>query len=356
MHPFLKSPLYVLLMGLFWSPIVLCAVLLERGMTGLTFLESLILIGPAMLLELFVVISLWYPCRTISPDKYNLISFMVRHAISAALMISVWLLVTGLYSEALDALSRDEVWRARFNVAFPLLLGMGLFLYFLFSLIYYLFLTSEKNRKAEQQILKSRLDASRAELDSLKTSIHPHFLFNSLTALSTLTRTSQEKAHSMCIQLSDFLRYSLDYGNQEWVQVKSEIEHIENYLGIEKIRLEDRIKLDLRVEPETFEENLPPFTLLPLVENAVKHAFQQTLETKTLSLSIKKKTDWLLIEVSNSFEPINRAAEGGGFGLKSLKKRLANVYKDRSTMLVEKKDNIFSVRLRLPLLSGKSDE
>ena len=356
MHPFLKSPLYVLLMGLLWSPIVLCAVILESGLSGLPFLESLILIGPAIVLELFVVISLWFPCKAISFEKYNMIRFILRHAFSAAVLIAVWLMASGLYSELLDVLTKNGIWRARFNDAFPLLIGIGLFLYFLFSLIYYLILTQEKSRKVEQQALKSRLEASRAELMSLKTSIHPHFLFNSMTALSTLTQTSPEMAHRMCLQLSDFLRYSLDYGNQDWVHVKDEIEHIENYLEIEKIRLGERLKLDFQADPETLEENLPPFTLLPLVENAVKHAFQQSLETRTLFLRIQKMPDWLLIDIKNSYDPQSRVNEGGGHGLKGLKKRLSNVYKDKSTMVVRKEENTFSVSLRLPLEIKDKDE
>jgi sensor histidine kinase YesM len=356
MHPFLKSPLYVLLMGLLWSPIVLCAVLLEKGLSGLSFLESLILVGPAMVLQLFVVLSLWFPCKAISLEKYNMIRFIVRHGFSAAAMISVWLLLSGLYGEILDVITKAGVWRVRFNEAFPLLLGIGLFLYFLFSLIYYLMLTLEKSREVEQQALKSRLDASRAELMSLKTSIHPHFLFNSMTALSTLTQTSPEKAHQMCLQLSDFLRYSLDYGNKDWVHVKDEIEHIENYLEIEKIRLGERLKLDFQAEPETLEENLPPFTLLPLVENAVKHAFQKSLEARILYLRIQKIPDWLLIDIKNSYDPNSRKADSRGHGLKGLKKRLANVYKDNSTMVVKKEENMFSVSLRLPLDIKDQDE
>ncbi|MCJ7579850.1 MAG: histidine kinase [Candidatus Aminicenantes bacterium] len=356
MHPFLKSPLYVLLMGLLWSPIVLCAVILESGLSGLPFIGSLILIGPAIILELFIVLSLWFPCKAISFEKYNMIRFIVRHAFSATVMIAVWLMLSGLYSELLDLLTKDRVWRERFNETFPLLIGIGLFLYFLFSLIYYLILTLEKSRKAEQQALKSRLETSRAELVSLKTSIHPHFLFNSMAALSTLTQTSPDKAYQMCLQLSDFLRYSLDYSKQDWVPIKDEIEHIENYLEIEKIRLGERLNLDFQADPETLGENIPPFTLLPLVENAVKHGFQQSLETRTLYLRIQKIPDWLLIDVKNSYDPMSRAAESGGFGLKGLKKRLSNAYKDRSTMLVKKEFDTFSVSIRVPLIEGEKDE
>ena len=356
MHPFLKSPFHVMMTGLLWSPIIFSAVILGSGLIGLPFLESLILLGPALVFELIVVISLWFPCKTISFEKYNIFRFIVRHVFSITVLISIWILATGLYSELLDFLTRDGVWRTRFNEAFPLLISIGLFLYCLFSLIYYLILALEKSRKVEQQVLKSRLDLSRAELISLKTSIHPHFLFNSMTALSTLIQTSPEKAHKMCLQLSDFLRYSLDYANQDWVTVKDEIKHVENYLEIEKIRLGERIKLDFQIETESLEIDLPPFTLLPLVENAVKHAFQLSLETRILYLQIQKITDWLLIDVKNSFDPDVQASKGKGHGLKGLRKRIANVYQESSTMVVRKEENTFSVSLRLPYDSEKRDE
>jgi LytS/YehU family sensor histidine kinase len=140
------------------------------------------------------------------------------------------------------------------------------------------------------------------------------------------------------------------------VHVKDEIDHIENYLEIEKIRLGERLKLDFKVNPETLEQNLPPFTLLPLVENAVKHAFQQSLETRTLFLRIQKMPDWLLIDLQNSYDPQSRAPGSRGHGLKGLKKRLSNVYKDRSTMVVRKEDETFFVSLRLPLDIKEKDD
>ena len=354
MHPFLKSPVHLVLMGFLWSPILLCTVMLQTGLSDLTFLEALLLVGPPMGVEFFVCLSLWYPCKTITPERHNFAQMILRHSVSAVVMISVWILAAGLYSEALDIVAKTDVWRTRFNEAFPLLMGMGFFLYFLFCLIYYLLITIEKSRKMEQVALESRLDASRAELKSLRTSIHPHFLFNSMAALSTLTRTSPEQAQQMCIQLSDFMRYSLNYGQKEWAQVQDEIEHVENYLGIEKIRLGKRLKLDFQVEPEALEENLPPLTLLPLVENAVKHAFQQSLEVRTLFLRIQKIPDWLLIVVRNSYDRRSQAAHSGGHGLKGLKKRLANVYGDRASMVVDKENEVFMVTLRIPVdMEGK---
>ena len=202
---------------------------------------------------------------------------------------------------------------------------------------------------AEQRALENSLSASRAELMSLKASVHPHFLFNSLTSLSALTQKSPVEAQKMCLQLADFLRYSLSYGKQEWVQVKDELEHVENFLGIEKTRYGDKLNTDFSVDPDALEEKLPPFSLLPLMENAVKHGFQSTQEAGILRMEIRKTPVDLVIVVENPVERSFRVKPGEGFGLPGLKKRLTNAYQEGASLKVSRDDNIFKVTLVLPL-------
>jgi LytS/YehU family sensor histidine kinase len=265
-------------------------------------------------------------------------------------MTFIWLALAALYSKILDYFSQSQSWYGHFYRAIPFLAATGLFLYFMVCLIYYLFLTFEKRKEAEQMALENHLLASKAELNSLKASVHPHFLFNSLTALSTLIRTSPEKAQKMCLQISDFLRYSLSYGQQEWVEVKDEMEHINNYLEIEKVRIGDRLKTDFQADKDTVDVTIPPFSLLPLVENAVKHALQQTLKSFTLTIRIKKIKDNLFIAVKNPYEKIYQTSPKGGFGLKGLKKRLIKTYGDDDALLTVNKGKAdFTVKLQLPI-------
>ncbi|GAG16392.1 unnamed protein product, partial [marine sediment metagenome] len=202
--------------------------------------------------------------------------------------------------------------------------------------------------------LKNRLLASSAELNSLKATIHPHFLFNSLTALSTLTKTSPELAHKVCIQLSDFLRYSLVYSRKEWASVEDELEHIKSYLGIEKIRLGKRLTLDFNINEQAMAEQLPPFSLLPLVENAIKHGFQQTTESGTLTLQIEKYPNSLRILVKNPLDKTSRTQTSPGYGLKALKQRLTNAYGDNTKLIISQKEDDFIVKLQIPL-EGKNE-
>lgn len=355
MHPFLRSIRHLLLMGLFWSPIVFCIILLQSSLSGAGLGKATVLVGPPMLIELFICLSAWYPCKAISTERYNLLQVLFRHTLAALLLSFIWLLSTALYSEILDYLTKQQVWRNLFNQAVPLLLAVGLFLYLMVALIYYLFLTMEKTRQMEQVALENHLVASRAELNSLKASIHPHFLFNSLTALSTLTRSDPEKAQEMSLQLADFLRYSLSYGREDLVQVKNELEHIDNYLGIEKQRLGEKLQLDFAIEPDTRAEKLPPFSLLPLIENAIKHSIQQSLQTATLTLKIQKRAGFMNITVINPWERSFVTEKKSGYGLIGLKKRLAGIYGDKATLTAKKDQDRYTVVLQVPLLPEKND-
>ncbi len=355
MHPFLRSPGHFLLMGLIWSPIAFCVILLQSSLSGASLSDASIQVGPLMGIELFLCLSIWFPCKTLSIDRYSLPHLVLRHVLTAGLMTALWLLAGVLYSEILGDLSGNPAWRERYDQALPLLVATGLFLYFTFALIYTMVLALEKGRQAEQRALENLLSARSAELSSLRASIHPHFLFNSLTSLSTLTRKSPEQAQKTILQLADFLRYSLNYGRQEWVRIKDELGHIEDYLGIEKIRLGSRMNYEFSVEPDTLEEFLPPFTLLPMVENAVKHGFQQSLEPGLLTMSIRKTPMSLVIEVENPFEQASQTKPGEGYGLTGLKKRLTNAYKGEAGLTVAKNEKCFKVTLRLPLKEGVDD-
>lgn len=351
---YLRSPKNILLITVIWSPVVICMTVLVSSLTGLSFSAAAILTAPPMLVELFFCLSSWYLCKTMLPEQKNLVNIILRQGVAALTVTGVWLLLTMSYSEALDFFLNTKIWRVRFDQVFLLFAAAGIFLYFLAALIYYLILSLEKSREAEQQALKNRLLASRTELNSLKTTIHPHFLFNSLTALSTLTKTSPELAHKVCIQLSDFLRYSLVYARKEWVSVKDELEHIKSYLGVEKIRLGERLTLDFHINEQAMEEQLPPFSLLPLVENAIKHGFQQTTEPGTLTLQIEKYPNSLLILVKNPRDKAARTQTSPGYGLKALKQRLTNAYGDNTKLIINQKEDNFIVKLQIPL-EGKNE-
>jgi two-component system LytT family sensor kinase len=349
MHPFLRSPKTLLLVGLSWLPICIGVIVLNSLITKQPLLESSMLLVPAMVVELFICISTWYICRSVSFGHAGVPMILLRHIVSMIVLVAMWLVLIKIYSMGLDQLLDTDFWHTNYKKTLPILATLGFFLYFLACLIYYLILADEKVQEAEHQVLEQKFLASQAELKSLKTTIHPHFLFNSLTALSTLTISDPKRAQEVCLQLSDFFRYNLRYSQKENVTLEDELKHVENYLSIEKIRFGNRLRMDMNIDQKALSIPLLPLTLLPIVENAVKHGIQQCIEGGTLSISIQKKESNLQIKVSNPFESLSQPQEGEGYGLTSLRQRIHAHYGEDTYLSIKRDEKTFSVTLTIPI-------
>jgi sensor histidine kinase YesM len=349
MHPLLRSPKQFLMMGLLWSPICLWVVVLHKNLLNVEWAVSFLLVIPPMIIQLFICLSLWYICRVIKLEWRFLFRFAAVHILSLSIINALWLLLITAYSKALDLVLKTDMWNGLFIESIPLFLGVGVSMYFTWSPGYYLVLANEKIRRKEQEILKQRLFASQAELKALKTTIHPHFLFNGLNMLNPLIRKSPERAQAFVTELSDFLLYSLRYGKKELVTVRDELDHITNYLAIEGERLGERLRVDLKVDESARQCSILPLTLLPLVENALKHGIGQSLQGGTLSITIKKGTDYLSVEMENPYEKPDRPVKGEGLGLETLKKRMKVYYGSSANVTVNKDETTFHVKLLIPL-------
>lgn len=348
MHPFLNHPKKTLIVVLVWLPVVISFISVQSIISSTPWFHSALLFGPMLLIELFILLSTWYVCRTIPLDARKLINFILKHSGAALIMNAVWLQLIMMYSEALVLITSSDSWREYFNSAFPLLIATGILFYFLACLFHYLIIALEKSKQAEQEVIESHLLASRAELESLKSMIHPHFLFNSLTALNTLTMTSPQKANKMCMQLSDFLRYSLQYGKNKFVTFQDELDHINNYLGVEQVRLGNRLKLKFTISDDTLKVQILPFILLPLIENAIKHGIQEQILGGTVFMEVKKEQHNLRIMVRNAFEEKTMDKKSKGHGLETLQQRLITAYKGRANLSASKRNGEFIVTLNLP--------
>jgi LytS/YehU family sensor histidine kinase len=222
--------------------------------------------------------------------------------------------------------------------------------------MYYLAQANEQIGVKEQEILKQRIFTGEAELKALKSTIHPHFLFNGLNMIGPLIRQAPERAQTFVTQLSDFLLYSLRYGKKEQVTVQDELDHITNYLAVEKERLGERLTVDLTVDGEVLDRPLLPLTLLPLVENAVKHGIQQCLEGGILSIAIGRAGRGLQVTIKNPYETPAHRPTGEGLGLDTLRKRIRVYYGTEAVLTVHKDDTVFQVTLRIPAEEEKEKE
>jgi hypothetical protein len=197
----------------------------------------------------------------------------------------------------------------------------------------------------ERSIRASHLEASLAvaNLESLKSQIHPHFLFNTLNAIVVLVRQAKNKeAEIMLTGLSDLLRHSLENVGVQKVPLRDEIEFLTTYLEIEQVRFEDRLKVELEIEPETLKASVPNLILQPLVENAVKHGFAEHEKAGLLAISAGRVNGTLTIQVRDDGAGLPKNwrldRKQTGIGIANTRARLRQLYGDAHTFDIRNAD------------------
>lgn len=204
----------------------------------------------------------------------------------------------------------------------------------------------QQNRKAEaEQLVKE------AELVKLRQQLQPHFLFNSLNSISALAGAKPDEARKMIQQLSDFLRGTLKKDEQQTVPLQEELEHLNLYLEIEKVRFGHRLNVEIVAGDNSVAAKLPPLLLQPIVENAIKFGLYGTIDAITVSIAARVENMHLLVEVKNPFdEATQNVKQGTGFGLSSIQRRLFLLYSRNDLISTEKNGNEFITRLKIPQL------
>ncbi len=199
------------------------------------------------------------------------------------------------------------------------------------------------DREASTQVM-----VKEAELQKLQLQLQPHFLFNSLNSINALIITQPDKAGKMVQQLSDFLRATLKRADEQWITLAKEVEYLQLYLSIEKVRFGHRLDVRMNLDEQIQLWLIPPLLLQPLVENAIKFGLYGTTGQVVINLSTQREGDILLIEISNPFDEDMQPAEGSGFGLSGLRRRLYLLYARNDLLTTRIEDNKFIVRLILP--------
>ncbi len=203
-------------------------------------------------------------------------------------------------------------------------------------------------RDGHNQEATTHLMVKEAELQKLQLQLQPHFLFNSLNSINALIITQPDKAGKMVQQLSDFLRATLRRADEQWITLAKEIEYLQLYLSIEKVRFGHRLNVQMNLDEQIELWLIPPLLLQPLVENAIKFGLYGTTGQVVIHLSTKREGDILLIEISNPFDHDMQPAEGSGFGLNGLRRRLYLLYARNDLLTTRIEENKFIVRLMLP--------
>lgn len=199
----------------------------------------------------------------------------------------------------------------------------------------------------KEKVLKAEAVNREMQLSVLRSQLNPHFLFNTMNSISALIHVDPAKAELLIDRFSDLLRKSLSNEKIQWISLDEEIDLLETYLMIEKIRYEDKLDYQILNEEDIGHNKVPTFLLYPLVENAVKYGMQTSDKPLKISLSIKKNRDWIHIDCKNTGRwldsgPVNN---GLGMGLENVRDRLTLAFDRDHFMNIDKNSGDVTIQL-----------
>ena len=227
-------------------------------------------------------------------------------------------------------------------------------LYGMLGSIYVILQANAVMREREVQLLEARAVAQTAQLTALRLQLNPHFLFNTLNAISSLIVTGRNRqGEAMLSKLCEFLRTALSADGSGTTSLGDELDMLQTYLDIEAIRFGDRLTVDYDCPTELLELPVPNFILQPLVENAIKHAVAPTSRPIVIRLGARREGDEAIISVSDNGGGIGTTA-GTGVGLANTRRRLEVVYGEKARLETIAHDSGFVAIIRIPVQSDPS--
>lgn len=333
-------------------------IILNVVLSSFLFLSLHIFLGkpfvPSLLDSLFSVLTLIpfgigmiYQTRYMILEAINIAKISFNHLITAIIMSVAAVYITYFFLQIVLS-SADDSYIIFVKTTIPFRIfasftGCIIFTSFIYTRLFYI--RSIQSLKTETD-LNARL--KEAKLDSLKFQLNPHFLFNSLNSIASLTISSPENARVMTTKLAGLLRKTMKKDGV-FSTLADELDSAENYLEIEKIRFGERISLDKKIDAGTLGFNIPSMILQPLFENAVKFGVGSSTGKITVSLSVAKKDSYIEIEISNPYDPEEcKKLKGEGVGLVNLTSRLSLTYNRNDLLTINASGDIFTVTLMIP--------
>ncbi|MEM1122815.1 MAG: histidine kinase, partial [Bacteroidota bacterium] len=190
------------------------------------------------------------------------------------------------------------------------------------------YLVNLQRKEKQLDFAKQKELQSQAELDALQARVNPHFLYNSLNSIAGLAQEDPEKTEEMAIALSHFFKYSTNRQAENWSTVEQEIEMLETYLAIEKIRFGKRLQFKIDCSEDLLTQKMPRFLLQPIVENAIKYGYRAQTNSIDIRIVIQKDNQHLICKIFDQGQPFSEQM-GSGYGLQSVRKKLELLYPDQ---------------------------
>ena len=333
-----------------WLPFfalwVLFAMSFARDPFSVIFTSSLITMGSAGLLG----ITVWQLCRRWPwPLGFNL-NFYLLHLVFALLYAAAWIIAV----DGLDAVRHRSPALGFWSTAIVARqLMTGIWFYTIFAGVSYAIQTRSRLQEKEMLVARAEAQAAAARLDAIRARLNPHFLFNALHTLAALVKFRTTLAEGAIERLGDMLRYTLKEDSRELVEFAEEYDFARKYLAFEALRYEDRLKIDIQIDEESFNFEIPPFSMQTLAENAVRHAISVRPEGGSIWIKCSCHDGRLTVSVRDDGpggSPDN--GQSYQFGLRSLRERLRSAYGPSADVRVESTLDGFEASFDIPSLES----
>ncbi|MBN8698341.1 MAG: histidine kinase [Chitinophagales bacterium] len=213
----------------------------------------------------------------------------------------------------------------------------NLLLIAIWMLIYIVYHYVERNRKGELDRLRLESTVKELELKTIKAHINPHFIFNSLNSIRALVDENPTRARRAITELSNILRSSMQAEKAETVTLQSELDIVKDYLALEQMRFEERLKVEMDIDKDTLEQPVPPMMLQTLVENSIKHGISKLINGGQVRIVARFTNEHLELSVQNTGQ-LNGHINGEGFGIKSTQDRLNLMYQGKAAFEIRNID------------------
>lgn len=342
-HPFITSPRLAIYYISFWviaSTLLVLVVTLGNGVDpGIAMVE----IFSFMLSYAFIGAAIWYVIKFSTIEDHSVLRIILAHIVAATIIVMIWMYVNTVIVKVFHP--QAEMWLEKdsTNRIFSGYMTYVIYVVFFYAVNYYQeFRKKAKNERELKSLVKE------AELHALKSQINPHFLFNSLNSISSLTMTNPERAQEMVINLSQLMRYSLKHNQKEKVSLQEELENNKLYLSIEKVRFGNKLNPVFAADEECLKAQIPNMILQPLYENAIKYGVYEATETVDVITHVRCNNDILEVTISNTYDTGVQSKKGEGIGLRNIRDRMQVIYGNPHLLKIIDKDNEFTVTLTIP--------
>ncbi len=342
-HPFITYPHIAVFYGIFWILFTVANVLIAVYGEGEDIAYATVQVIAFVIPYALLGAAIWYIIKYSSLEGNNVLRIIVAHLVAASVLVFLWLYIGMVIHKILQEKTIEE-----FNKSIPARLFTGYIFYFFFVLFFYAINYYHSFKEKLQNEGKLKTLVKEAELHALKSQINPHFLFNSLNSISSLTMTDPERAQQMVVNLSSLMRYSLKHDQEEEVSLGEELANNKLYLQIEKVRFGKKLNPVFDVEKACMNAKIPNMILQPLYENAIKYGVYETTDPIDITTTGRMKENVLEIIITNTYDSGVQSKKGEGIGLRNIRDRLQIIYGNPLLMKVEDNKKEFKVTLAIP--------